>query len=127
MANPYASGPGVKVLRSQPDVPATSEDGLRGGIRVAGRQLLSSGPAFGSNGELNASSKKELMQVVANVLQQSREGNVMERHASPEVMQERLAQVREAYYDRSNTKLEVLGEVLSEEILTPRILVQQWA
>lgn len=119
MTNPYASGPGLnKVMRSAPDVPANSEDGVRGGVRLAGgRTQLSSGPAFGRNGELNASSKRELMQVIGNVLSQARE-NVApaQRHASAEESQMRLAHLREAYYDKSGTKFQVLGEVISEEI-----------
>jgi len=117
MANPYASGPGVKVMRSAPDVPATSEDGLRGGVRLAGgRNQLSAGPAFGANGELNASSKRELMQVIGNVLSQARGGSVANKTASAEDAQMRLATLREAYYDKSGSKFQVLGEVISEEI-----------
>ena len=116
MANPYASGPGVKVMRSAPDVPAMSEDGIRGGVRLAGgRSRVSAGAAFGSNGELNASSKKELMQAIGHVLSQSRD-DVMTKQASIENANERLAHLREAYFDKSGTKFQVLGEVISEEI-----------
>jgi len=116
MSNPYASGPGVKVMRSAPDVPAASQDGVRGGVRLAGgRSRLSSGPAFGANGELNASSKHELMQVISNVLSQSRE-DVITKQASTENANARLAHLREAYFDKSGTKFQVLGEVISEEI-----------
>jgi len=116
MANPYASGPGVKVMRSAPDVPATSEDGIRGGVRLAGgRSRTSAGPAFGSNGEINASSKRELMQAIGQVLSQSRD-EVITKQASIENANERLAHLREAYFDKSGTKFQVLGEVISEEI-----------
>lgn len=116
MANPYASGPGVKVMRSAPDVPATSEDGIRGGVRLAGgRSRMSAGPAFGSNGEINASSKRELMQAIGQVLSQSRD-EVITKQASIENANERLAHLREAYFDKSGTKFQVLGEVISEEI-----------
>lgn len=116
MSNPYASGPGLRVMRNAPDVPATSEDGLRGGIRVAGRSMTSNSPAFGRNGELNASSKRDLMQVVGHVMHQARE-NVTTSHAvTAEAAQQRLATLREAYYDKSGSKFQVLGEVISEEI-----------
>tara|TARA_R100001132_G_C3267859_1_gene90346 strand:+ start:848 stop:1969 length:1122 start_codon:yes stop_codon:yes gene_type:complete len=114
MSSPYASGPGVKVIRGT-DIPATSQDGLRGGIRTAGRTMVSDGPAFGSNGEINASSKRELMQSIGHVVHQSRQ-SVMTRQASAEVQQQRLASLREAYADKSGTKFQVLGEVISEEI-----------
>lgn len=113
--SPYgASGPGVKVLRSAPDVPAASEDGIRGGVRQDGRTRTSSGPAFGANGELNASSKRELMAAVGHVLEQARQ-NVMTR-TDPKTQEMRLAHLREAYSDKSGTKFQVLGEVISEEI-----------
>lgn len=116
MASPYASGPGVKVMRNAPDVPAISQDGIRGGVRVAGRSKTSSGPAFGANGELNASSKRELMQVVGHILAESRSNVTTSRTASYEDAQMRLATLREAYADKSGTKFQVLGEVISEEI-----------
>lgn len=116
MVSPYASGPGVKVMRGAPDVPASSEDGIRGGVRVAGRSRVSAGPAFGANGELNASSKRELMQVVGHVLAESRQNVITQRAASHEEAQMRLATLREAYADKSGTKFQVLGEVISEEI-----------
>lgn len=113
--SPYgASGPGVKVLRSAPDVPAASEDGIRGGVRQDGRTRTSAGPAFGANGELNASSKRELMAAVGHVLEQARQ-NVMTR-TDPKTQEMRLAHLREAYSDKSGTKFQVLGEVISEEI-----------
>lgn len=116
MASPYAlSNPGtVKVMRSAPDVPATSIDGLRGGVRVAGRQRMSNMPAFGSNGEVNAGSKKELMQAFAQILHQA-SSEVMERpNISTADAEERLAEFREAAGDKQ--KFEKLGEVISEEI-----------
>lgn len=116
MASPYASGPGVKVMRGAPDVPASSQDGIRGGVRLAGRSHVSAGPAFGANGELNASSKQELMRVIAHVLAESRENVMTTRVASYEDAQMRLATLREAYADKSGTKFQVLGEVISEEI-----------
>lgn len=115
MASPYSSGPGIKVMRDAPDVPATSQDGIRGGVRVAGSSRVSSGPAFGANGELNASSKRELMQVVGHVLASSRE-SVTTHRASAENAEMRIAHLREAYADKSGTKFQVLGEVISEEI-----------
>lgn len=118
MPSPYASGPGLKVMANAPDVPAVSEDGLRGGIRRDGRSFRSAGPAFGANGELNASTKRELMQVIGHVLAESRGGAISNnvRTASPEEAQMRLASLREAYADKSGTKFQVLGEVISEEI-----------
>jgi len=115
MGNPYASGPGLKVMRDAPDVPATSQDGLRGGIRTAsGDMRLSNGPAFGANGEINASSKRDLMRSVGSVLAQSR-ANVRTA-SSVETANVRTAMLREAYYDKTGSKFEVLGEVISEEI-----------
>lgn len=115
MGNPYASGPGLKVMRDAPDVPATSQDGLRGGIRTAsGDMRMSAGPAFGANGEINASSKRDLMRSVGSVLAQSR-ANVRTA-SSVETANNRTAMLREAYYDKTGSKFEVLGEVISEEI-----------
>lgn len=113
MANPYASGPGIKVMRNAPDVPAASQDGVRGGVRTASGTRMSNGPAYGANGELNASSTQELMQVIGNVLQQSRTDV---KTASVADANQRLATLREAYYDKSGSKFQVLGEVISEEI-----------
>ena len=113
MSSPYA--PKTRVMSRDHSVPATSQDGLRGGIRTAGgRQMLSDAPAFGANGELNASSKKELMQVIANLVKQSSENTVMAQ--DPRVADARLGELREAMADKSNAKLQVLGEVISEEI-----------
>lgn len=118
MSSPYASGPGVKVMRSAPDVPATSQDGIRGGVRLeGGRTGRSDGPAFGANGELNASTKRELMQVIGHVLKESQQNVIARPHQpTPEEAQMRLASLREAYADKSGTKFQVLGEVISEEI-----------
>lgn len=113
MANPYTSGPGLKVMRQAPDVPATSQDGLRGGVRVAGRSMVSAGPAFGANGEINASSKREAMQAVGHILSQARSGAVRTASADDGM---RLAHLREAFMDKSGSKFQVLGEVISEEI-----------
>lgn len=115
--NPYSSKNGVKhVMTARPDVPAASQDGVRGGVRLAGgRTKLSSGPAFGSNGELNASTQQELMQAIGNVLSQSRNGDVRTA-SSLEAAQHRDAMLKEAYADKSGAKFQVLGEVMSEEI-----------
>lgn len=116
MNSPYAprNGGQIRVMRAAPDVPAM--EGLRGGVRVAGTTRMSTGPAFGANGELNAGSKRELMQVIAQVLHQAQEQTAVLPASSPEQAQMRLAELREAIADKSGAKFQVLGEVISEEI-----------
>jgi hypothetical protein len=104
-----------RVMAHDHSIPATSQDGLRGG--VLGNP--SNGPAFGANGEINASNKQELMQVIAQLLNQSSKKTVISRNASVEEKQMRVAELVTAYADKSNasgSKFQVLGEVISEEI-----------
>lgn len=119
MSSPYAPGANkpVRVMASAPDVPAISQDGLRGGIRVGGATRMSASPAFGSNGELNATSNKELMQVIAQLVQQSSEQTTLSRGMTREAAAQRQASLVEAFNDRSGEKFSVLGEVYSDEIL----------
>jgi len=119
MNSPYAprTTSAVRVMTASHDTPAMSQDGLRGGVRLAGgRTAMSQGAAFGANGELNASSKQELMQVVGQLLRQSSEQTTVLPAATPEQAQQRVAQLVEAYADKSGGKFQVLGEVISEEI-----------
>lgn len=118
MFNPYS-----KVMANDPSVPATSQNGLRGGVRVGGRTKMSDLPAFGANGELNASSNKELMQVIAQVVTQAQSSVITRPAETVEDANMRLAALVEAYNDKSGNQFQVLGEVISEEILVPRILV----
>src|SRR5574343_620339 len=120
MSNPYSR----KVMRNAPDVPATSQDGIRGGVRIAGKTHASAGPAFGANGEINAGSKKELMAAMGNVVEQA-SMNVTTRFAhtaeenrglSPFSGVEKVASVRDAFYDKNGSKFQVVGEVISDEI-----------
>ena len=108
MSNPY------RVMANDRSIPATSQDGLRGG--VTGN--LSAGPAFGANGEINASSVQDWMQQTAQLLKQSDTKTVLSRNASAAEKQMRVAQVVEAYADpnAASGKMQVLGEVISEEI-----------
>ena len=118
MSSPYAPGANkpVRVMASAPDVPATSQDGLRGGVRTASGVRMSATPAFGSNGELNAGSKTELLQVIAQLVQQSANETVLSRGVTKEAAAQRHAQLVEAFADRSGEKFSVLGEVYSDEI-----------
>jgi hypothetical protein len=110
--NPYAAR---TVMAHDYSIPAISQDGLRAGsVSRSGNVTLSSGPAFGANGELNASSNLELMRSVAAVLKQAQTQTV--RAASPEQAQMRLAELKDAFADKSGAKFQVLGEVISEEI-----------
>lgn len=110
MFSPYS-----KVMAHDTSIPAISQDGLRGGTRVHGNTRLSNDPAFGANGELNASDKKDLMRVIANVIHQAQSG-VVTRPNSVEDATLRVAELVEAYNDRSGNKFQVLGEVISDEI-----------
>jgi hypothetical protein len=103
-------------MASASDVPAVSQDGLRGGVRVGSSVRMSDGPAFGANGQLNASSNKELLQVIAQLVQQSATETVMSRGITKEAAAERQAQLVQAFHDRSSEKFSVLGEVYSDEI-----------
>lgn len=118
MSSPYAPGANkVRRMAAAHDVPAASQDGIRGGVRVGGVIRQSAGPAFGANGEINASSTKELMQAIANVVTaSSQQTTVVPRGASKEAAAERTAALVEAYHDRSGEKFQVLGEVYSDEI-----------
>lgn len=110
--SPYSTGTRV-VMAHDHSIPAVS--GLKGGVRTAdGSMRLSSGPAFGANGELNASSKEELMRVISSVLHQAQTQTV--RTSSVEDATVRLAQLRDAFADKSGAKFQVLGEVISDEI-----------
>jgi hypothetical protein len=105
------------MMASAPDVPAVSANGLRAGIRTAsGDVRMSNRPAFGSNGEINASSTKELLQTIAQLVQQSSTETVMSRGMTKEAAVQRHAQLVEAFHDRSGEKFSVLGEVYSDEI-----------
>jgi hypothetical protein len=113
--SPYAPG-SRRVMASSPDVPAISQNGLRGGVTLrSGNTSMSNGPAFGANGELNASSKAELLQAISSLVKQSSQSTIVKR-ASPEDQQMRIGQLVEAYADKSGGKFQVLGEVMSEEI-----------
>lgn len=96
-------------------IPATSQDGLRGGVRVNGSTRWSNEPAFGANGEINASSKKELMQSVGHLVRQA-STSVVSRPSSIEEATMRVAQLISAYNDRSGNQFQVVGEVISDEI-----------
>jgi len=110
--NPYS---GRVVMASDHSIPAVSQDGLRGArLTTAGTLSLSDGPAFGANGQINASSNAELMRNIGAVLKQAQTQTV--RAASVEAAQMRLAQLKDAYADKSGAKFQVLGEVISEEI-----------
>jgi len=116
--SPYANNASSKmrVMASAPDVPATSQNGLRNGILTpSGDIRMGSGPAFGANGQINASSKAELLQVIGQLVQQSSSNTIM-KHASREEQEMRLAQLVDAYNDKSGNKFQVLGEVIAEEI-----------
>lgn len=117
--SPYATDANTRrrVMANAPDVPAASQDGLRGGIMLpSGQTRMGNGPAFGANGQLNASSKQELLQVIGQLFQQTQHNTVMRKQASREEQEMRLAQLIEAYNDKSGSKFQVLGEVVSEEI-----------
>lgn len=109
MYSPYS-----KVMANDPSVPAI--EGLRGGVRVGGRTKMSDGPAFGANGELNATTKRELMQVMAQVLHQAQSNVITRPTQTVEDANMRLAALVEAYNDRSGNQFQVLGEVISEEL-----------
>jgi len=103
-----------RVMAHDPSIPATSIDGIRGGARMANGSIrTSNGPAFGANGELNASSTQELMRVIGKVLQDAQQTRVV---ASPEDASIRTAQLHDAMADKSGAKFQVLGEVISEDI-----------
>lgn len=115
MSSPYSNK--SRRVMAGTDVPAVSEDGLRGGVRTASGVRESALPAFGSNGELNAGSNKELMQVMAKIASDAGSGAI--KTASNMTAQERLARAEEvysSYHDKSGEKWQVLGEVISDEI-----------
>ena len=118
MSNPYAPGANkpVRVMANAHDVPAISQDGLRGGIRVGGTSRVSSQPAFGSNGEINASSTKDLLQAIGHLVKQASTETTLSRGMTKEAALERHAHLVEAFNDRSGQKFQVLGEVFSDEI-----------
>ena len=126
MSSPYAPGANkpVRVMANAHDVPAISQDGIRGGFRVGGATRLSNQSAFGANGEINASSTKELLQAISHIVKQASTETVLSRGITKEAAAERHAHLVEAMNDRSGQKLEKLGEVFSDEILTSRILYQ---
>lgn len=116
MSNPYLPNSGRtvrRVLTSARDVPAHSEDGLRGGTRGK----LSALPAFNGAGEINASSKRDAMQQIAQIMDAASSGTTLSV-MSPEEQKERTAALVEAFYDKSEAGMARLGEVFSEEIWT---------
>ncbi len=116
MSSPYSTGSNrsIRVMANTKDVPATSQDGLRGG--VAGR--LSNLPAFGGNGEINASSKRDLMQQIGQLIEASSSGQIKTAAQADQEGIERTAMLKEAFYDRRGDKMQKLGEVFSDEIWT---------
>ena len=118
MFSPYAAkGPGIRVMNEDNQVPAISMDGVRGGGPIAGGRFAQSNySAFGANGELNASSKAEMMKMIGHVLKQASQNTHTRAAATVEQAEMRLAELKEAFHDRSGEKFQVLGEVISEEI-----------
>lgn len=118
MYNPYAPGANkpVRVMAGARDVPATSQDGVRGGVHVGGVSRISNQAAFGANGEINASSTKELLQAIGHLVKQASTETVLTPGISKQAAAERHAQLVEAYHDMSGGKMQRLGEVFSDEI-----------
>jgi hypothetical protein len=119
MSNPYSPGANrpVRVLANAQDVPATSQNGLRGGVRVGGVTRKSDLPAFGANGEINALSKKDLVAAITHLVKEaSAETTVVNPAMTREAALERKAHIVEAFHDRNPQKLQVLGEVYSDSI-----------
>lgn len=118
MSSPYA--PKARRVLAGTDIPAASQDGVRGGVYVPGKGVRhGSAPAFGANGQINASSNQELMQVVAKLIRDAGEGTI-ETTYKAETAEERTARTQEflaAYHDKSDSgRWSVLGEVMSDEI-----------
>ncbi len=112
--SPYSKGSNkpVRVMTAARDVPVASQDGLRGGVQ--GR--LSSGPAFNGAGELNASSKLDAMRQIGQIVQAASQQSTLARTETHEQAQERVAMLKEAHADKHGHKMQILGEVYSEEI-----------
>jgi hypothetical protein len=81
-----------------------------------GTKVTSDELAIGRNGEINASSKVDLMGQIGNLIDEAVKGNIHQAAVQPMDRIERLAALNEALSDRSGSSFQVLGEVIGEEI-----------
>jgi len=94
-------------------------------LRVAGRTrtggLSKSDERFATDeGEINAGSRKELMEKVGSLIDEYRGGGLRTAEAegsNEEQMQMRSAELIEAYNDPSGRKMKVLGDTIVEELV----------
>lgn len=100
------------------DVPATMLPG--GGFTSKGGFSQSAEPIANAQGEVNASSKKEAMQQVSNIIAQARAGQIS-RSASAERMaklNDLASEIREAHFTNNAANFGALGEEITNEIRT---------
>lgn len=133
MTNPYRSNQVVRVMKES-GAPAASEDGVRGGVFGSdGVFRPSAGPAFASNGEMNAGSTRELMKMHAAVMAQSAANTRLT--LSPEVKKANFEALRTAMADRSGSGMQKFAEAFAGAIqetmrrhgFTRRLLVEEKA
>lgn len=106
MSNPYIKS---RLVMANSGAPADQE------LRVQGsRERLVS-----SSGDLNASSKKDLMKQISSLVQAYTSGTITRQTEVPEEIQTaRQKLVAEAISDRTGSAWKVLGEVIGDEVWT---------
>ncbi len=126
--NPYSAAAKRKVAvasRTGTPLPIGGRDVPTGqfGNRRSGNPRTSAMPLVASNGEFNATNKREVMQAVATLhnLFQSGQVHAEEMNGSDpntvmEVRAARAKRLHEAYADRSGQAWQALGEVIGDEI-----------
>lgn len=113
MSNPYGKST-VRVM-SDSGAPAAGIDGVRGGIITPdGTVRASAGAAFGANGEINASSTRDLMRQHAFIMAQSAAKTRIQ--LDPESRKASLDTLRTAFADRKGDSMQKLGDYVADAI-----------
>lgn len=103
-SNPYIKS---RLVMANSGTPADQEFKVRG----SNERLVA------SNGELNASNRKDLMKQVGSLVEAYTNGTIRRQHdISPEVRAARQKLVAEAISDRDGEAWKVLGEVIGDEV-----------
>jgi len=116
--NPYLKNKSFVVTANREPIPGNTNL-----TRHSSFQNRSSEPVVGSNGEFNASSKKEALQAIATLQKQFQSGQIEGEEKSRnqqlrEVLAERKEMIQAAVANKNGPEWLALGEVFGEEITT---------
>lgn len=75
-------------------------------------------PMMDRNGEINASSRKDVLQQINAILKAHSDGDIIRNtQSNPEIITSRKQALIEAVNDSSNQKMQILGQALASEII----------